>query len=57
MPDKEQNIQRPIVEGQAITASRFVVFLDILGFKDKVAHKEHGSMLEKLKFFQGNLYY
>ncbi len=55
MPEIEQNIQQPLVDGRAITSSRFVVFLDIMGFKDKVAHKEHVTVLEKLKSFQGRI--
>jgi hypothetical protein len=55
MPDLEQNNQQPLVDDKAITASRFVVFLDIMGFKDKVAHKDHGKMLEKLMSFQGKI--
>ena len=55
MPEIEQNIQQPLVDGRAITSSRFVVFLDIMGFKDKVAHKEHVTVLEKLKSFQSRI--
>ena len=55
MPEIEQSIQQPLVDGRAITSSRFVVFLDIMGFKDKVAHKEHEAVLEKLKSFQSRI--
>ena len=51
----EQNTPQPLAEGGAVTASRFVVFLDILGFKDKVAHKDHGAVLKKLQAFQSKI--
>lgn len=52
MPDREENVQQPLANKGGITASRFVVFLDIMGFKDKVAHKEHETVLKKLQDFQ-----
>lgn len=55
MPVREENVQRPLAHEGRITASRFVVFLDILGFKDKVAHKEHSAVLKKLQEFQNKI--
>lgn len=51
----EQGVQKLVANDKSVTASRFVVFLDIMGFKDKVAHKEHEAVLSKLKSFQGKI--
>ena len=55
MPEREENVQQPLANRGGITASRFVVFLDIMGFKDKVAHKEHEAVLKKLQDFQSRI--
>lgn len=55
MPEREENIQQPLENNGGITASRFVVFLDIMGFKDKVAHKVHEVVLKKLQDFQSKI--
>ena len=37
------------------TKDRFVAFLDIMGFKDRVARNEHEDVLEELEIFQSNI--
>lgn len=38
-----------------ITTKRFVAFLDIMGFKDRVARNEHDEILKELEVFQSNI--
>ena len=37
------------------TKDRFVAFLDIMGFKDRVARNEHDDVLKELEIFQSNI--
>jgi len=37
------------------TKDRFVAFLDIMGFKDRVARNEHDDILKELEIFQSNI--
>lgn len=37
------------------TKERFVAFLDIMGFKDRVAHNNHRDILNELEIFQSNI--
>lgn len=37
------------------TKNRFVAFLDIMGFKDRVARNEHNEILKELEVFQSNI--
>ena len=37
------------------TCSRFVAFLDIMGFKDRVARNDHNEILNELEVFQSNI--
>lgn len=37
------------------TRNRFVAFLDIMGFKDRVARNEHDEILKELELFQSNI--
>ena len=37
------------------TRNRFVAFLDIMGFKDRVARNEHNEILKELELFQSNI--
>lgn len=39
----------------ATTTERFVVFLDIMGFKDRVARNLHGDVLRQLEGFQNSI--
>lgn len=38
-----------------VTNNRFIVFLDIMGFKDRVARNEHDDIFNELEIFQGNI--
>ena len=37
------------------TKERFVAFLDIMGFKDRVARNDHNDVLKELEVFQSNI--
>lgn len=37
------------------TKERFVAFLDIMGFKDRVARNNHSEILKELEIFQSNI--
>ena len=37
------------------TSNRFVAFLDIMGFKDRVARNDHDEILKELEVFQSNI--
>jgi len=37
------------------TRNRFVAFLDIMGFKDRVARNDHNEILKELELFQSNI--
>ena len=37
------------------TKNRFVAFLDIMGFKDRVARNDHNDILNELEVFQSNI--
>ena len=37
------------------TKERFVAFLDIMGFKDRVARNDHDAVLNELEIFQSNI--
>lgn len=59
--DLEQNV--PVLEGEnglqpqvdQNTTNRFVVFLDIMGFKDRVARTSHNKLLAQLTDFNKNI--
>lgn len=38
-----------------LTCNRFVAFLDIMGFKDRVARNDHQEILNELEVFQSNI--
>ena len=49
-----QNV--PAIQGNSlITCSRFVLFLDIMGFKNRVSKQEHGKVLRDLQKFQSEI--
>lgn len=37
------------------TQDRFIAFLDIMGFKDRVARNDHNDVLKELEVFQSNI--
>lgn len=39
----------------SFTRNRFVAFLDIMGFKDRVARNDHDEILKELEIFQSNI--
>lgn len=47
----EFNIEKDI----NVTQERYIVFLDIMGFKDRVARTEHNKLLEELNMFNSNI--
>lgn len=49
-----QNV--PAIQGNSlITCSRFVLFLDIMGFKNRVSKQEHKKVLRDLQKFQSEI--
>lgn len=42
-------------KGTQTTRNRFVAFLDIMGFKDRVARNNHDEILKELETFQSNI--
>lgn len=42
-------------EQSIITNNRFIVFLDIMGFKDRVARNNHEKILKELEIFKDNI--
>lgn len=48
----ESNLQ---LQPDEITTERFVVFLDIMGFKDRVARTEHNILLSQLTHFNKDI--
>ena len=47
--------QVKFVKHSDFTSDRFVAFLDIMGFKDRVARNGHKDILQELEVFQSNI--
>lgn len=49
VPFDISKIKSKLSKKQEITTDRFIVFLDIMGFKDRVARTDHDSLLSQLE--------
>lgn len=49
----ESNVR--LTKHSEFTRNRFVAFLDIMGFKDRVARNDHNEILNELEVFQSNI--